>query len=105
MMSSASEIEDETFECANQDNEPPSSDFSQSEDDADRIKADSDNMEIVITTEKKSRLFTAAQISVLKKYYITGIRGTGERCLPLIANAEKETGLTTDQIKVIISWL
>ena len=73
-----------------------------SEDDTDNgTKADQgDDMEIVIT-EKKRRLCTAAQSSVLKKFYLTGMRGTGERYLPLIANAEKETGLTTDQIKAI----
>lgn len=97
-MSSNSDIEDEAFECDSQDNESSSS--AASEDDTDNgIKADQgDDMKVVIT-EKKRRLFTAAQSSVLKKFYLTGMRGTGERYLPLIANAEKETGLTTDQIK------
>jgi hypothetical protein len=92
MMSSTSEIEDEEFECDSQDNESTS--FVSEDDAANGIN----NMELVIT-ERKQRLFTAAQSSVLKKFYVTGMRGTGERYLPLIANAEKETGLTTDQIK------
>lgn len=99
MMSSGSEIEDDAFDSENQDNQSPLSTESEDDIQTGGIEADhGDNMEIVIT-EKKSRLFTAAQSSVLKKYYITGMRGTGEQYLPLIMNAEKETGLTADQIK------
>ena len=103
MMSSTPEIEDEEFEFTNQNTESPFSDFSPSEDEADRIKAQANNggdVEcLTVITKKKSRHFTAAQNLVLKKYYTTGMRGTGERCFPLIEKCKTETGLTSDQIK------
>lgn len=51
---------------------------------------------------KKIRLFTAAQTSVLKEYYKTGMKGTREACLPMIEKAERETGLSVSQVKVCI---
>ena len=51
---------------------------------------------IIVITEKKRRL---------KKFYVTGMRGTGERYLLLIVNAKKETGLTTDEMKAIANHM